>query len=138
MTLLKGRIARLVVLGTSFIVLSGLPAYAAAPWDNGNHQGWGNNNQAQNSCNSSQDGRQGRPQGRSCGWNGNQNGNQSNGGWFQNGGVYPPGQVNGMSWQAAGYSPEQAWAVYSGPGGGANSGAGAAQPTQGEDGSGRN
>ncbi|HLJ59141.1 MAG TPA: hypothetical protein VKZ50_05360 [bacterium] len=117
----KGRIARLVVLGTTFVALSGLPAYAAPAWSNGNHQGWGNRDQAQNSCNGNFR-RQGRPQDQSCGWNGNQNGNQWNGGGSWNEGAYPPGQVNGMSWQAAGYSPAQAWAVYSGPGGGSQNG----------------
>jgi len=128
MILLKGRIARLVVLGTIVIALGGLLAYASPTWANGNHQGRDNYNQAQNSCNdnSSQNGREGGPQGRLCSWNRNQNenryGNQWNGGGSQDTGVYPPGQVNGMSWQAAGYSPAQAWAVYSGPGGGAQNG----------------
>ena len=96
-TLVKGRIAQFLMLGTVVVALTALPAYAGTAWQGGN------------GCN----GHSGR-HGQSCGGGQNQSTSQ----WGPTQGPYPPGQVNGMSWWAAGYTPQQAWAVYSGPGGG--------------------
>lgn len=104
MTALGKRFARFAVLGTALVALSGLPAYAGQP--SGNYEAWGGYRQAQTDCAGPHD--RGGPRGWAC--NAAQGDHRWNG--AGNSGVYPPGQVNGMSWQEAGYSPEEAWEIW--------------------------